>query len=166
MGKKNFRGRGGGGEGGGQGGGGRGRGGRGRGGGQGGGSQNNGRGRGRRRGGGGQRRGEGGEVEPVEDNDIPSEPGQGLLELHPNGYGFLRSSDNNYSRERSDPFVPGAMIEKFGLRQGVLISGIIQHARKQQGPRLREITDVDGLKPDEYSNVKNFDSLTAINPVQ
>lgn len=166
MGKKNFRGRGGGGEGGGQGGGGRGRGGRGRGGGQGGGSQNNGRGRGRRRGGGGQRRGEGGEVEPVEDNDIPSEPGQGLLELHPNGYGFLRSSDNNYSRERSDPFVPGAMIEKFGLRQGVLISGIIQHARKQQGPRLREITDVDGLKPDEYSNVKNFDSLTAINPEQ
>ena len=162
MGKKNFRGRGGdgGGQGGGQGGG-RGRGGRG---GGGAGGQNNGRGRRRRRGGGGGRRGEGGDVEPVEDNDIPSEPGQGLLELHPNGYGFLRCSTNNYTRERSDPFVPSAMIEKFGLRQGVLISGIIQHARKQQGPRLREITDVDGIRPDEYSNVKHFDALTAINP--
>lgn len=173
MGKKNFRGRGGaegGGQGGGQGGG-RGRGGRGRGGGSGGsgGGQSNGQGRRRRRGGGGgggggQRQGGGADIEPVEDSDIPCEPGQGLLELHPNGYGFLRSPENNYSRERSDPFVPGAMIEKFGLRQGVLISGIIQHARKQQGPRLREITDVDGIRPDEYSKVKHFDSLTAINP--
>jgi transcription termination factor Rho len=163
MGKKNFRGRGG--EGGGQGGGGQGGGGRGRGGGR---SQGGGRGGGgggrRRRRGGGQRRGPGGNVEPAEDNDIPSAPGQGLLELHPNGYGFLRSPSNNYSRERSDPFVPGAMIEKFGLRQGVLISGIVQHARKQQGPRLREITDVDGVRPDKYADVKGFDSLTAINP--
>ncbi|MEO8498098.1 MAG: transcription termination factor Rho, partial [Planctomycetota bacterium] len=39
-------------------------------------------------------------------------------------------------------------------------------ARKQQGPRLREITDVDGMRPDEYSTVKPFDSLTAINPEQ
>ncbi len=31
----------------------------------------------------------------------------GLLEMHPNGYGFLRSPSNNYARERSDPFVPG-----------------------------------------------------------
>ena len=168
MGKKNFRGRGGaesGGQGGGQGGG-RGRGGRGGSGGGrgGGGQQSNGQGRRRRRGSGSPRRGDGADLEPVEDSDIPCEPGQGLLELHPNGYGFLRSPENNYSRERSDPFVPGAMIEKFGLRQGVLISGIIQHARKQQGARVREITDVDGMKPDEYSNIKPFDSLTAINP--
>jgi len=49
----------------------------------------------------------------------PEEPGVeffGMLEMHPNGYGFLRSPSNNYSRERSDPFVPGTMIEKFRLR--------------------------------------------------
>ncbi|MBP89357.1 MAG: transcription termination factor Rho [Planctomycetaceae bacterium] len=129
--------------------------------------QNNGRPRRRRRGsgGGGQRRGGGdGYEEPVEDGDIPSEPGRGLLELHPNGYGFLRSPSNNYSRERSDPFVPGTMLEKFGLRQGVLITGVVQHARRQQGPRLREITDVDGMPPEEYTNVKSFDQLTPINP--
>ena len=100
----------------------------------------------------------------MEDGDIPAEPGQGLLELHPNGYGFLRSAENNYSRERSDPFVPGTMIEKYGLRQGVLITGLVQHARRQQGPRLREIIDVDGLRPAGYSEVNSFESLTPINP--
>jgi transcription termination factor Rho len=96
--------------------------------------------------------------------EIPLEPGYGLLEMHPNGYGFLRSPDNTYTRERSDPFVPGTMIEKYGLRQGVMIKGTVQPARRQQGPRLREITDVDGMPPEEYVNVKNFDAKTPINP--
>src|SRR6478752_7037062 len=96
--------------------------------------------------------------------EIPLEPGYGLLEMHPNGYGFLRSPDNTYTRERSDPFVPGTMIEKYGLRQGVMIRGTVQPARRQQGPRLREITDVDGMPPDQYINVKNFDAKTPINP--
>ncbi|MCA9226464.1 MAG: transcription termination factor Rho, partial [Planctomycetales bacterium] len=104
--------------------------------------------------------------EAPENPDAPLEEGVGLLEMHPNGYGFLRSPDNNYSRERSDPFVPGTMIEKYGLRQGVMIRGMVQGARRQQGPRLREILDVDGMPPDEYSNIKSFDELTPINPEQ
>ncbi len=88
----------------------------------------------------------------------------GLLEMHPNGYGFLRSPENNYSRERTDPFVPGTMIDKFGLRAGLMITGKIQGARRQQGPRLRVIMDVDGVAPEEYSEVKSFDSKTPINP--
>ena len=95
---------------------------------------------------------------------LPWSPGFGLLELHPNGYGFLRSPNNNYSRERTDPFVPGTMIEKYGLRPGLMIHGMVQQARKQTGPRLREITEVDGIKPEEYVNVKSFDELTPINP--
>jgi transcription termination factor Rho len=104
------------------------------------------------------------EMEPLENGDAPLVPGYGMLEMHPNGYGFLRSPENNYSRERTDPFVPGTMIERYGLRQGVMIRAQVQHARKQQGPRVREILDVDGLPPDEYPNVKTFDSLTPINP--
>ncbi|MHB0955552.1 MAG: transcription termination factor Rho [Pirellulaceae bacterium] len=106
------------------------------------------------------------DVEPAENLDAPLEAGFGLLELHPNGYGFLRSPENNYSRERTDPFVPGTMIEKYGLRPGLMIQGMVQQARKQQGPRLREITEVDGIKPDDYVNVKTFDELTPINPEQ
>jgi transcription termination factor Rho len=94
----------------------------------------------------------------------PLEAGSGVLELHPNGYGFLRSLSNNLSRERSDPFVPGTMIEKFRLREGLLLSGMVQGGRRQQGPRLKEIMDVDGMKPEDYPNVKSFDQLTPINP--
>ncbi len=103
--------------------------------------------------------------EPLENGDADSlQAGQGMLELHPNGYGFLRSPSNNYDRVRSDPFVPGTMIDKYSLREGLMISGMVQRARKQQGPRLREITDVDGMPPDQYVNVKSFDELTPINP--
>jgi transcription termination factor Rho len=94
----------------------------------------------------------------------PVEPGGGVLEMHPNGYGFLRDPKANYQRELTDPFVPGSMIEKYGLREGVLIHGMVQPGRKQQGPRLREITDVDGMDPEDYKNVKTFDALTPINP--
>ena len=111
---------------------------------------------------------EGAEAEGVEINDVPLEEFVGILEMHPNGYGFLRAATNNYSRERTDPFVPGTMIEKFGLRQGVKIKAMMQQARRQQGPRVREIMDVDGMPPDDYINVKNFDNdgLTPINPEQ
>jgi transcription termination factor Rho len=84
--------------------------------------------------------------------------------LHPNGYGFLRDSKNNYSRERTDPFVPGTMIEKFALREGVQVNGLVQQNRKQEGPRLKEIIDIDGMKPEDYPNVKSFDAMTPINP--
>lgn len=102
--------------------------------------------------------------EPEEISDAPIVPAFGLLELHPNGYGFLRNPANNYSRERTDPFVPGTLIERFGLRQGVMVRGFVQQTRKLQGPRMREIVDVDGIPPEEYANVKTFDQLTPINP--
>ncbi len=103
-------------------------------------------------------------VEIEEITDAPIVPAFGLLEMHPNGYGFLRQPANNYARERTDPFVPGTLIEKYGLRQGVMIRGFVQQTRKLQGPRVREIVDVDGIPPEEYPNVKTFDQLTPINP--
>jgi transcription termination factor Rho len=95
---------------------------------------------------------------------LPLVPGSGVLEMHPNGYGFLRNPASNFTRERTDPFVPGTMIEKFGLREGVLITGTVQRHRRGQGPRLKEILDVDGIAPEDYSKVKSFDELTPINP--
>jgi transcription termination factor Rho len=95
------------------------------------------------------------------------EPGQefyGLLEMHPNGYGFLRAQENHYARVRTDPFVPGTMIDKFRLRQGLKIRAIMQQTRRSQGPRVKEIIDVEGMKPEDYANVKTFDTLTPINP--
>ena len=104
------------------------------------------------------------DLPPDNGEPVVLEPGSGVLEMHPNGYGFLRDPKTNYVRELTDPFVPGSMIEKFGLREGVLVSGMVQPGRRQQGPRLREVLDVDGMPPEEYKNVKTFDQLTPINP--
>jgi transcription termination factor Rho len=95
---------------------------------------------------------------------IPLEPGQGVLEMHPNGYGFLRSVETNYVRERTDPFVPGTMVERYRLREGVFIKALVQPGRRQQGPRVKEVVEVEGMPPDDYANVKSFDQLTPINP--
>lgn len=95
---------------------------------------------------------------------IPLEPGEGVLEMHPNGYGFLRNPSHNLQRERTDPFVPGTMVERYGLREGVYMKAMVQPGRRQQGPRIREVLEVEGLPPDEYSSVKTFDTLTPINP--
>ena len=106
------------------------------------------------------------EEEPVNENGepIPLEPGEGVLEMHPNGYGFLRNPSHNLQRERTDPFVPGTMVERYGLREGVYMKAMVQPGRRQQGPRVREVLEVEGLPPDEYSSVKAFDTLTPINP--
>ena len=45
-----------------------------------------------------------------------------------------------------------------------MIRGQVQPGRRQQGPRLREIVDIDGMTPDEYLEIKKFDELTPINP--
>ena len=117
--------------------------------------------------------GEDGEVIPsgaeTEGQAPADEPGQefyGLLEMHPNGYGFLRAPLNNYARLRTDPFVPGTMIEKFKLRQGLKIKAIMQQTRRSQGPRVKEILDIEGMKPEDYINIQPFENLTAINPEQ
>ena len=105
------------------------------------------------------------EAEPPDNGEpIPVEPGGGVLEMHPNGYGFLRDPASNYDRQMTDPFVPGSMIDKFGLREGIQISGMVQPGRRQQGPRLKEILSIDGLEPEAYREVKTFDQLTPINP--
>ena len=67
-------------------------------------------------------------------NEPQLEPGSGVLEMHPNGYGFLRNPETNFSRERTDPFVPGTMIEKFRLREGVLINGMVQQPSQAARP--------------------------------
>src|SRR5262245_43809784 len=97
-------------------------------------------------------------------DSLPLVAGSGVLEMHPNGYGFLRNPLTNFTRERTDPFVPGTMIEKFRLREGVLLTGMVQRHRRGQGPRLKELLDVDGMPPEDYLNVKSFDELTPINP--
>jgi transcription termination factor Rho len=91
-------------------------------------------------------------------------PVQGILELHPKGYGFLRDPKAGYVSQETDSFVSGSLIEKFGLREGILITGENVSGGRGQGPRLKTIQTIEGRLPEHYPEVKNFDALTPINP--
>ncbi len=90
----------------------------------------------------------------------------GVLELHDRGYGFLRDPKKNYAAEDSNPFVSSSLVEKYKLREGVLIRGQVGQGTRNQGPRLHEVELIDGFTPEEYLNVKHFDTLTPINPFE
>lgn len=91
---------------------------------------------------------------------------EGVLELHNRGYGFMRDPKKNYAAEDCNPFVSSSLVEKYGLREGVLIRGDVGNGTRNQGPRLREVELIDGYTPEAYADVKIFDTLTAINPFE
>jgi len=91
---------------------------------------------------------------------------EGVLELHPKGYGFIRSARNNYGSQDTDPFVSSSIIEKYGLREGIKIVGEVGPGTRGQGPRLKSVETVEGKAPEEYQEIKHFDELTAINPFE
>ena len=107
-----------------------------------------------------------------EKNAAPPEPIQtsgeieGILELHPKGYGFLRSPNNDYGARESDPFVSSSFVEKHHLREGIRIVAEIGPGTRGQGPRLLEIKSIDGGTVEEYESRSHFDTLTPINPFE
>ncbi len=120
---------------------------------------------------GGQRRQHGG---PRQFNGPPPGPRgpeqvvavMGVLEMHPKGYGFLRDAKAGYISQDSDAFVSSSLIEKYRLREGVVITGEGTTGHRGQGPRLRSVDTIDGRTPENYEQVKNFDELTPITPDQ
>jgi transcription termination factor Rho len=88
---------------------------------------------------------------------------QGVLELHPKGFGFLRNPARHYAAQPADPYVSAPLIQKFGLREGLLVSGPTEMAKKGAGPRLARVDHLEGEAPDKYAK-RNFDDLTPIDP--
>jgi transcription termination factor Rho len=88
---------------------------------------------------------------------------QGILELHPKGFGFLRNPTRHYAAQAADPYVPAPLVQKFRLREGLLIAGPTEAARRGNGPRLARVEHIEGAAPDKYSR-RNFDDLTPIDP--
>lgn len=115
-----------------------------------------------RRGGGGARRGR----QVQASGEAIEGTFEGVLELHPKGYGFLRDPQKNYAAEDSNPFVSSSVVDKFGLRAGVLLKADVGPGSRNQGPRVREVELIDGRTPEEYAEIKIFDDLTPINPFE
>lgn len=90
---------------------------------------------------------------------------QGVLELDPRGFGFLRSPARNYRTQPGDPYVPGPLVKKFQLREGVLVGGPVQAARRGKGPCLGNIEHIEGAEPQKFLR-RNFDDLTPVDPYE
>jgi transcription termination factor Rho len=88
---------------------------------------------------------------------------EGVLELHPRGYGFLRSAQRSYVPAQADVYVPEPLIRRLSLREGVQLAGPVEPPRKGSGPRLERIETVEGRPADQF-RPRTFDDLTPIDP--
>ncbi len=90
---------------------------------------------------------------------------QGVLEMHPKGYGFLRSLAKHYAPQPGDAFVEQRLLQKYKLREGLLIAGPTEPNPRGNGPKLKDVTTVEGMPPAQFPQ-RDFDELTPIDPNQ
>jgi transcription termination factor Rho len=90
---------------------------------------------------------------------------EGVLQVLPDGYGFLRSPDYNYFPGSDDIYVSPSQIRRFGLRNGDTVRGEIRPPR--EGERYFALLKVDEINFEEPEAAKNkilFDNLTPLYP--
>lgn len=90
---------------------------------------------------------------------------EGVLEILPDGFGFLRAPDYNYLAGPDDIYVSPSQIKRFGLRTGDTISGQVRPPK--EGEKYFALIKVDAINFDPPSSAKDrmwFDSLTPIYP--
>ena len=92
----------------------------------------------------------------------PKTEGDGLLELAPKGFGFLRVPAKNFEQARDDVFVPPDILRRYNLRACQWVHGLYQEGPR--GPQLVEVLQVNGQTPDEAAKAPHFDELKAVNP--
>lgn len=91
--------------------------------------------------------------------------GNGVLEILPDGYGFLRSPDYNYLPGPDDIYVSPSQIRRFGLRTGDTVVGTVRPPK--EGERYFALLKVDALNfesPDSTKHKILFDNLTPLYP--
>src|SRR3990172_11557405 len=90
---------------------------------------------------------------------------KGVLEVLPDGYGFLRSSDYNYLPSPDDIYVSPSQIKKFSLRTGDFISGQVRPPKNgERFYALLRVEAVNGIEPDKVRGRTLFDNLTPVYP--
>lgn len=94
-------------------------------------------------------------------------PVEGVLQIHPDGYGFLRSSNYNYLQSQDDIYLSISQIRKFNLRIGDQIRGLARPPR--EGERyfaMIKIEHINGIRLSEFKSRPLFDSLTPLYPIE
>jgi len=91
--------------------------------------------------------------------------GEGVLEMMPDGYGFLRSSDYNYLSSPDDVYVSPSQIKLFGLKTGDTVGGSVRPPKEgEKYFALLKVDAINGKRPDEVRDRVPFDYLTPLFP--
>ena len=91
--------------------------------------------------------------------------GTGVLEIMPDGYGFLRSSDYNYLSSPDDIYVSQSQIKLFGLKTGDVVDGAIRPPKEgEKYFPLVKVSKINGLNPELVRDRVPFDHLTPLFP--
>ncbi|MHC4469658.1 MAG: transcription termination factor Rho [Planctomycetota bacterium] len=102
---------------------------------------------------------------PPREEDL--KPTEGVLEIIPDGYGFLRSAPRNYLASPDDIYVPAGLLRRTGIQQGSLVKGKVAPPRKPgQRPSLAVVDEVDGLDLETYRTRAPFKNLVTIDPTE
>ncbi|MBU1304178.1 MAG: transcription termination factor Rho, partial [Alphaproteobacteria bacterium] len=91
--------------------------------------------------------------------------GEGVVEVLPDGFGFLRSPDANYLPGPDDIYVSPSQIRRFGLRTGDTVEGQIRSPK--EGERyfaLLKVNTINFEDPEAVRHKVNFDNLTPLYP--
>ena len=92
-------------------------------------------------------------------------PGEGVLEMMPDGYGFLRSSDYNYLSSPDDIYVSPSQIKLFGLKTGDTVTGNVRPPKEgEKYFALLKVENINGRLPEEIRDRVPFDYLTPLFP--
>lgn len=90
---------------------------------------------------------------------------EGVLEIMPDGYGFLRSSDYNYLNSPDDIYVSQSQIKLFGLKTGDTVLGRIRPPKEgEKYFPLIKVDQINGHEPEHVRDRVNFDHLTPLFP--
>jgi transcription termination factor Rho len=93
--------------------------------------------------------------------------GEGVLEMMPDGYGFLRSSDYNYLSSPDDVYVSPSQIKLFGLKTGDTVFGSVRPPKEgEKYFALLKVETINGKGPEEVRDRVPFDYLTPLFPFE
>ncbi|MCX7905864.1 MAG: transcription termination factor Rho [Elusimicrobiales bacterium] len=91
--------------------------------------------------------------------------GAGVLDIHSEGYGFLRSKEYNYVTSSDDIYVSPSQIKKLGLRKGDEIYGIMRPPKEgEKYFALLQVESINGIPLEKLKNRPFFDNLTPLHP--
>ena len=89
----------------------------------------------------------------------------GILEIMPDGYGFLRSIDGNFANSSNDTYVSSTQIKKFALRNGDVITGQVRQPKDQEKYyALLKIEAINYMPIEQAKERPLFDNLTPLYP--